>query len=188
MLLFILHMALEHQRHQLVLASVAPLLLAEPIGRAFGRQPRSQATTVPAGIALALVIAILAGVRVAQPFSRHDDAITPMSALAHVPPQLAAKPVFNAYNFGGYLIFKGVKPFIDGRADMYGDPFVRRYNQVNGGEQPALDQALKQYGIAWTITQPREGIVAALKAKPDWTQIYADKYAVVMARKDALPH
>ncbi|THD75345.1 MAG: hypothetical protein E7812_17505 [Phenylobacterium sp.] len=187
LLLFILHMALQHQRHELVLAAVAPLLLAEPIGRAFNRQPKSQVMTVQARVLLAAVVAVLVVVRLVVPFARQDDAITPITALAHVPPSLAAKPVFNAYNFGGYLIFKGVKTFIDGRADMYGDAYVKRYGQINAGEQPALDQALKQYGFAWTITQPKEGIVAALRAKPGWKQIYADKYAVVMARTDALP-
>jgi hypothetical protein len=187
LLLFILHMTLQHQRHELVLASIAPLLLAEPIGRAFGRGPRDLAMSLPGRVLLGVVIAGFAIARIAIPFDRHDDAITPASALAHVPASLKARPVFNAYNFGGYLIFKGVKPFIDGRADMYGDPWVKRYATVNGGEQPAVDQALKQYGIAWSITQPKEGIVAALKAKPGWKQIYGDKYAVVMARTDALP-
>jgi hypothetical protein len=187
LLLFIFHMALQHQRHQLVLAVAAPLILAEPVARAVGRRARTQRLTRAGAVALALVVAGFAAARILTPFSRGDDAITPASALAHVPAELAAKPVFNAYNFGGYLIFKGVRPFIDGRADMYGDAFVKRYGQINAGRQPALDQALKQYDIAWSITQPREGIVAALKAKPGWKEIYRDKYAVVMARIDALP-
>jgi hypothetical protein len=187
LLLFIFHMALQHQRHQLVLAVAAPLILAEPVARAVGRRARTQRLTRAGAVALALVVAGFAAARILTPFSRGDDAITPASALAHVPAELAAKPVFNAYNFGGYLIFKGVRPFIDGRADMYGDAFVKRYGQINAGRQPALDQALKQYDIAWSITQPREGIVAALKAKPGWKEIYRDKYAVVMARTDALP-
>lgn len=188
MLLFIFHMALQHQRHQLVLAIAAPLILAEPVARAFGRAvARSRPLTGHALAALAMVVVAFTAARILTPFSRGDGPITPASALAHVPPELQAKPVFNAYNFGGYLIFKGVKPFIDGRADMYGDAWVKRYGQVNGGQQPALDQALKRYNIAWTITQPKEGIVAALRAKPGWEQIYGDKYAVVMARTDALP-
>jgi hypothetical protein len=42
--------------------------------------------------------------------------------LAAVPPELRAKPVLNDYGFGGYLIWSGVRPFIDGRADTYGGP------------------------------------------------------------------
>src|SRR5881227_1627769 len=102
---------------------------------------------------------------------------------------MSARPSMNGftpYNFGGYLIFKGVKPFIDGSADMYGDAFVKRYTAINGGDPAAVDAALKQYGIAWTITQPHEGIVAVLEKRPGWKRIYADKYAVVLARTDAL--
>jgi hypothetical protein len=182
LLLFIFHMALQHQRHQLVLAAIAPLLLAEPIGRAFGRAaPRDAPMTREAKLFLTVLLAALAISRMLVPPTRGDDAITPVSALAHVPAGLAAQPVFNAYNFGGYLIFKGVKPFIDGRADMYGDAFVKRYSQVNTGDPAAVEAALKQYGIAWTITQPHEGIVAVLEKRP-----YADKYAVVLARTDAV--
>jgi hypothetical protein len=187
LLLFILHMTLQHQRHELVLAAIAPLLLAEPIGRAFNRTPRPARMTPRARAILAVAVAGIAVTRLAIPFARHDDAITPMTALARLPASLKAQPVFNAYNFGGYLIFSGVKPFIDGRADMYGDAYVKRYAQINNGEQPALDQALKDYKFTWSITQPREGIVAALKAKPGWKEIYRDKYAVVVARTDALP-
>ncbi|MDB5442493.1 MAG: hypothetical protein JWP73_869 [Phenylobacterium sp.] len=187
LVLFIFHMALQHQRHQLVVAILVPLLLAEPIGRAFGRTAQAQPMTLPARILLAVFVVGMAASRLVVPLARGDDAITPASALAHVPPALAAQPVFNAYNFGGYLIFKGVKPFIDGRADMYGDAFVKRYTLINNGDPAALDAALKQYGIAWTITQPKEGVVKALEGRPGWKRIYADKYAVVMARTDALP-
>jgi hypothetical protein len=186
LVLFIFHMALQHQRHQLVVAILIPLLLAEPIGRAFGRTPRRAPMTGPGKVFLAVFVAGLAISRLVVPVSRGDDAITPVSALAHVPPALAAQPVFNAYNFGGYLIFKGVRPFIDGRADMYGDAFVKRYAAINGGDAAAVDAALKQYGIAWTITQPHEGVVAALEKRPGWKRLYADKYAVVLARTDAL--
>jgi len=187
LLLFILHMALQHQRHQLVIAVIAPLLLAQPVGRAFGRaSAEDKPVTVAGKVFLAGFVIAMAVARLADPATRGNDAITPVAALAHVPPTLAAKPVFNAYNFGGYLIFKGVKPFIDGRADMYGDAFVKRYTQANAGEEPALDQVLKQYDIAWVITQPREGVVAALEKRPNWKRIYADKYAVVLARTDAL--
>lgn len=187
LLLFIFHMALQHQRHQLVVAVIVPLLLAEPIGRAFGRAARRGGMALQARVALGVLIVGLAGYRLANPVVRGDDAISPVSALAHVPPALAAKPVFNAYNFGGFLISRGVKPYIDGRADMYGDDFVKRYAAINRGEPAAVDAALKQYDVAWIITQPREGVIKEVEKRAGWTRIYADKYAVVLARKDALP-
>jgi hypothetical protein len=187
LLLLIFHMALQHQRVQLVVAVIVPLLLAEPIGRAFGRTAQAQPMTLPAKILLAVCVIGMAASRLLVPVARGDDGITPVTALAHVPPQLAARPVFNAYNFGGYLIFKGVKPFIDGRADMYGDAFVKRYTLINNGDPAAVEAALKQYGVVWTITQPKEGVVKVLEGRPGWKRIYTDKYAVVMARTDALP-
>ncbi|MFC3069769.1 hypothetical protein [Phenylobacterium soli] len=187
LMLFIFHMALQHQRHQLVVAVIMPLLLAEPIGRAFNRQPGSVAMTRAGSIMLAVLALGFAGWRIADPAVRKDDGITPVSALAHVPPELAARPVFNAYNFGGYLIFKGVKVFIDGRADMYGDAYVKRYSQANKGDAATIDKLFKQYDIAWVITQPKEGVVEVVSKRPGWKKIYGDKYAVVLAREDALP-
>jgi hypothetical protein len=70
---------------------------------------------------------------------------------------------------------------------MYGDAFVKRYSSINSGDPAAVDAALKQYGIAWIMTPPREGIIKLVESRPGWTRIYADKYAVVLARKDALP-
>ena len=71
----------------------------------------------------------------------------PVTAVAHVPPQLMSQPVFNEYAFGGYLIFKGVKPYVDGRADMYGDAFVQEYLAIAGGAQPDVDKAFKRWNI-----------------------------------------
>jgi hypothetical protein len=186
LLVFILHMAFQHQRHQLVLAIVAALILARPIAQAFGRTEGAIGMIFPARVLLVVVAVAAPIVRLAIPVNRGDADITPASALAHVPAKLAAQPVFNAYNFGGYLIFKGVKVFVDGRADMYGDAYMKRYAAINGGDPAAVDAALKQYKIAWVITQPREGIVKYVQAKPGWKRIYGDKYAVVLAREDAL--
>jgi len=186
LLVFMLHMALQHQRHQLVLAVVAALILARPIAQAFGRTESAARMIFPAQVLVAVVALAAPIVRLAIPVTRGDAAITPASALAHVPAKLAAQPMFNAYNFGGYLIFKGVKVFIDGRADMYGDAFVKRYAAINNGDPAAVDAAIKQYKIAWVITQPREGIIKYLQGKPGWKRIYGDKYAVVLAREDAL--
>ena len=185
----LVHMSLQHVRQEALLGAIVPLIVAEPLCRALGATaPKPASWRLPAAqTALGgALLALAVGARLLVPEVRVDGPTAPISALAQVQPALRRTPVLNAYDFGGYLIFEGVRPYVDGRADMYGDAFVKRYTAVNNGEQPALDQALKQYGIAWTITQPHEGIVAALKARPDWTQIYRDKYAVVMARKDAL--
>jgi hypothetical protein len=187
LVLFILHMALQHQRHMLVLALIAPLFLAEPIGRSFGRTaPRRLGPPQAAAILFAVGVLVMTGVRATNPVVRGDAVTTPQTALSHVPAALQAKPVLNTYSFGGYLIFRGIKPFIDGRADMYGDDFFSRDIKLMHGDQAEFDKTVKQYGLAWTVLQPREPLAKQMDGKPGWRRIYSDKWAVVHARVDAL--
>jgi len=85
-------------------------------------------------------------------------------------------PVFNDYEFGGYLIFSGIAPFVDGRTDVYGDAFLKRAATPN--ELPAL---LEQYAVAWTLLDPSDARTALLDHLPGWRQVYGDDIAVVHA-------
>jgi len=120
------------------------------------------------------------------PATRDDGPNTPVAALAHLPRGLAARPGLNSYGFGGWLIFTGHRVFIDGRADMYGDAFVRRYLAIWGGQPGALDGALAQYGVDWTLLEPGEPLAKAMDGRPGWRRIYADRYAVLHVREAAL--
>ena len=142
-----------------------------------------------AWIAAAAMGLALIGGRAAMAVERGDEANMPVTALAHVPAWLRARPVLNEYGFGGYLIFEGVRPFIDGRTDMYGDAFMARYARIVSPDPAALDAAIRQYHIAWTILPPDNPVVAELDHKPGWRRLYADRYAVVhVAQADAASH
>jgi hypothetical protein len=199
LLLGLVHMALQHIRQEAVLAALAPLLLAEPFGRALrpdrvgtridlpaGWRPGWRVPSVPVAAALVLLALGVAGVRLVKPLVRHDNGNVPVSAFAHVPPPLMTQHVFNEYAFGGYLIFKGVKPYIDGRADMYGDAFVQQYLAIAGGVEPDVDTAFKRWNITWVIISPRDGLVSLLDRKSGWRRLYSDPFAVLFARDDAL--
>jgi hypothetical protein len=193
------HMALQHVRQQAVLAALAPLLLAEPFGRALqpardgprlaripGFTPPWRVPSVAVASMIAVVALGVAAVRLAAPLVRRDNPNVPVTAFAHVPPQLLGQPVLNEYAFGGYLIFKGVKPYVDGRADMYGDAWVQEYLALVGGQQPDVDRAFKRWDIRWTILAPKDALVRQLDARPGWKRVYSDPFAVVQAREDAL--
>ena len=201
LLIVLVHMSLQHVRQQAVLAALAPLILAEPFGRALKPAREGPRIAVPAGwkptwrvpsVTVATVLGLAAlgviGARLANPLVRRDNVNVPVSAVAHVPPELLSQPVINEYAFGGYLIFKGVKPYIDGRADMYGDAFVAEYLAIVSGAEPDADNAIKRWNIKWTILAPRDGLVAKLDHTPGWTRVYSDVFAVVQARTDALKH
>jgi hypothetical protein len=182
LLVGLIHMSLQHARHEMLLAILAPMLLAKPIAEGLGlaagapKAPRAWWLG-----ALAVAVAVT-GARLALPTPRGDSASAPQSALAAVPADLRAQPVLNAYAFGGYLLFSGLRPFIDGRADMFGDGFMALYGRLQDGDPEALAETLKRYQIAWTIFSPSQKIVAELDHEPGWRRLYADRLAVVHVR------
>jgi hypothetical protein len=191
LLLLLLHMTLQHTRHQIVLAAVGALLLAEPLGAALAgapvREGRGEQRAARRWVlGCALVAVILSGVRLAVPIVRRDGPTAPVTALQHVPAKLAAQPVFNDYGFGGYLIWKGVRPFIDGRSDMYGDAFTQAYFKAERPDPAALDALLSRWRITWTILAADDPVVGVMDHKPGWRRLYADRHAVVHVVDGAL--
>jgi hypothetical protein len=94
--------------------------------------------------------------------------------------------VLNEYGFGGTLIFHGIRPFIDGRADMYGDDFLRSYLdavQLRAKGSPApFFRLLEQHRIQWTLLKPRNPALAVLAMSGDWERVYGDEWAVIYKR------
>jgi hypothetical protein len=189
LLLGFLHLALRHERHQMVFVTVAALLLAAPLAQAFrgrGLAKDQAATRAPArrwwGVALAGALVLAAALRLSWPVERRDPA-TPAEALDAVPASLRSTPVFNAYDFGGYLIYLGVRPYIDGRADLYGDKFVLEHNALLQAPNEEVQRHLDKYAVQWTILQPQSPMVATLDSLPGWRRLWADNTAVVHVRR-----
>ena len=188
LLIALVAMALQHSRHQVLLGILAPMLLARPIAAAIGMGSAGEEGRRIARIALTATVAAalaIGGARLIAPIERTDGASAPISALRAVPPELRAKPVLNDYAFGGYLIFEHVRPFIDGRAELYGDAMMSLYGRLQAGDEADVESALKRYGIAWTIFAPDSRMVAILDRKPGWRRLYADASAVVHVRDGA---
>jgi hypothetical protein len=176
-------MATLHQRHQIVAAAIIPLLVAEPFGRALGNVGASNGGWIRiAGAAAAIGIAALASARLVLPFEHGDSATAPMTALREVPARLRALPVLNDYSFGGYLIYAGVRPFIDSRAELYGAAALKRYAALIAPDASTLDATLARYDVRWSILSPGSPIVPELDGRPGWHRIFADRYAIVHVR------
>ncbi|BCF98023.1 hypothetical protein PPGU19_025920 [Paraburkholderia sp. PGU19] len=170
----------------MVAGVVGAVVLAEPLARAFhGKDKpvaplrRRAAQWVFGAIACVLVVT---AIRVMHPIVRTDSPVSPITALEHVPKELLTEPVFNSYEFGGYLIFKRVKPFIDGRADLYGDDFVSAYLAASAPDRTAFERLVTKYQIRWTILHAGSAVADMIDALPDWRRIYADDQAVVYVR------
>jgi hypothetical protein len=188
MLLGLIHMALQHSRHQMIAGVAGAVLLAEPLGRALrgGNRPapvrRPVAQWILGGLACGL---IATGIRVAHPIVRTDGPVSPITALEHVPTEILSGPVFNSYEFGGYLIFRNIKPFIDGRADLYGDDFVSAYQAASAPDRTAFERLVTKYQVRWAIVHAGSAVVNMIDVLPDWRRIYADDQAAVYVREGA---
>ena len=185
-LMGLLHLTLHETRHQMVLAVAGVLILAEPLGRALAgdapalRLPRMSAAARTAALAvIGLAFAGASAARLAIPAHLTDGQTAPIAALAHVPVALRQQPVLNEYGMGGYLIFNHVRPFIDGRADMYGNEFVDGYVKAVKPDPARLKALFARYQVRWTILRTENPAVAAMDAMPGWKRLYADKSAVV---------
>jgi len=196
--LLLLHMALRHARYGELLGFLAPLLLAP----ALAPQLAVYATrfAVPAldrglaglakpagagGVAIAgIVLLAVSAIPLRSDIAPRSDAITPAEALAAVNARHIQGPVFNDYVFGGYLIFSGFEPFIDGRAELYGDAFIKRYLDAVSIVSGRLPQLLAQYEVTWTLLSPATPAARLLDNLPGWRRLYADDVAVVHVRED----
>jgi hypothetical protein len=190
-LLVALHITFEHARNQMVLVTLATILLAEPLGRAWaGDAERPRLALLPRlwaerrELAPLLAVGLLlflgtATYRLVTPFDRPDSYGVPITALRNLPSGLRDKPVFNEYSFGGLLAFEGIAAFIDGRSDMYGDAFTTDYFKIANGDAARWKAAEARWKFAWTILPPDTALVKILDREPGWRRAYSDKWAVI---------
>ncbi|WP_309662484.1 hypothetical protein, partial [Sphingomonas sp.] len=123
--------------------------------------------------------------RAALPIAPVENSANPRHLIAAVPEALRSQPVFNGYTFGGPLILAGIKPYIDGRADLYGDAFVTDYNEITQGDVARFNRAVERYGIRWTMLPPSNTrLVQALDTSPLWRRIYTDRIGIIHVRRD----
>jgi hypothetical protein len=176
----LVYLSIAHLRHQAVLGILAPLLLARPLGREQAER-KLPFRTIAAAFALAMLV--LAAFRLPMPFVRKDSESQPIAAIQRLPAQLRGQRVLNTYSFGGPLIMAGIQPYIDGRADMYGDDFKFEHQRIVDGDPQAFAGAARRWDIRWTILTPDEDLVGLLDGTPGWRRIYADRWAVVHVRQ-----
>ncbi len=194
---------LRYIRGLLMFFFVVPIVLARPAGAsAWFLAPQLLRTKSGEGeessdpilaflqkrsIAMVAAFGVLATVVTVSTWWR-DDIIppkenTPEAALNFVRSKNITGNVFNDYQFGGYLIWSGVPTFIDGRAELFGDDFVRQYAEtVMVADLKKALTVLDDYKVNWVILTPTEPLSKAITTGP-WDEIYSDKYAVVFVRR-----
>lgn len=176
----LLGLALLQVRHQAMFAIVAAVIL--PAGFAQNR-PAVQRVAPRLAWTLAISAAALVILRFLMPLYAPDNPANPWKLIATVPPELRSQPVLNGYSMGGPLILSGIKPYVDGRSDMYGDELVLGFWRMSRGDRAAFDDAVNRWNIRWAIVpNDSKGMIRLLDTTPGWRRIRHDPVGSVYAR------
>jgi hypothetical protein len=166
-------------------------ILSRSLGCRLGRE-RSSIHQRPAGVAvlngvLVLAVAGFVSLHLAQLIRRQPQAEAahyPVGAVAYLAAHPLAGPIFNHYDWGGYLIFKlypVTRVFIDGRADLYGDHLMEQraasYYLMDDWQQP-----LSEWKIRTVIVPADAPLATGLRSAPGWMVSYEDSKSVILSR------
>ena len=104
--------------------------------------------------------------------------------------------LYNEYNYGSYLLFKGIPVFIDSRADLYAPEFNGQKNE--SGEYEGNDifsdfmgintlskdyeDKFKEYKITHVITYENSKLSSLLDKDTNYSLLYSDEYFKIYER------
>lgn len=193
-IVFTLHVYLAHLRFVYLPFLLIPLVIAAEIARQY---PALSATTWLAEkrdelekvfasrfYTICGAMAVLAVGVVSVLGSTYRVAPSPTTAasgaLAFARDHHLSGNVLNSYNFGGTLIFHGIKTYIDGRTDqLFLNGFTKTDEATGHSDgKPLLENQLKKYTIGWALLTADDTRIPFF-AELGWKRAYADEYAVI---------
>jgi hypothetical protein len=137
--------------------------------------------------ALLMAAAIVAMVRyfpTREALQRALSERVPVRAVEYLRQHPVPGPMFNNYNFGGYLVWANQRVFVDGRADPYErGGALADYFHITRLESGAL-AVLRNYGIQSCLLERNEPLVTLLSAVPEWQPVYADDVSILFVRRN----
>ncbi len=97
---------------------------------------------------------------------------------------------YNEYNYGSYMLFRGIPVFIDSRADLYAPEFSGKSDDIfmdfieTSGIAKFYEDIFKKYDITHVITyeNSKMNMIIEKTKDPNYKQLYKDDYFVVYER------
>ncbi len=97
---------------------------------------------------------------------------------------------YNEYNYGSYLIYRGIPVFIDSRADLYAPEFSGKKDDIfmdfinTSSIGTFYEDTFKKYDITHVITykNSKVNMIITETKDPNYKKLYDDKYFVVYER------
>ena len=185
--------ALTASRNEILIGFVAPILIVTYLPERKRRLPAA----VPWAAMGAMVVALGWGIAVGSFFQlRVNPWKWPAGAADFLLAHRIAQPLFNTYEYGGYLMWRlwpQERVFIDGRAlseSVFMDYARILYNHDATGGKSA-EELLRQYGVGAIVMNGFEYVsgnlylLAPALADPRqtaWKLVYSDAQAVVFMR------
>jgi hypothetical protein len=185
LVLGLLHMALSHVRNVEIFALLLPIVVLAPVASQLALRPAWPARpAVPPGVMAALIVLLggwswlLAANTNFVPPESQSPAAAVDALKAHHP-----KRVLNDLPFGGYLIWRQIPVFVDGRAELYGEAFdVAFYRAMQLKDVNELLGMLRKWDIDAVLLTPHTPAVGLLDRIEGWRRVYADQNAVLHVR------
>ena len=105
--------------------------------------------------------------------------------------------LFNEYNYGSYLLYRGIPVFIDSRADLYTPEFNGTKNEKGKYEGRDIftdyinisnisvyyDNKFEEYDITHVILKKNSKLNMLISRDDKYTEIYSDDYFVIYERE-----
>ena len=95
--------------------------------------------------------------------------------------------LFNDYNYGSYLLYRGIPVFIDSRADLYSPEFNEGCNIFSdylsiSGIGSYYEDGFDKYGITHVMSYENSKLAMLLSKDENYDKIYEDDYFVIFER------
>jgi hypothetical protein len=94
---------------------------------------------------------------------------------------LAETRIYNHYEWGGYLIWRRIPVFIDGRTELYGDDFFLSYLKAFEARQD-WHEPLDDYEVETVIMPENSALATVLTVSEAWEEVYGDEQARIFRR------
>ncbi len=137
-----------------------------------------------------VLLVLAAGIRVLSLASGQPEAeraYFPVDAVNFMKESQLSGPIFNRYDWGGYLIlhlYPRERVFIDGRSDLYGltqDVVVHEYlTAYTGGAD--WRAPLERYGIRLVLVEPDAPLATRLRQEGEWKQMFKDDQSIILVK------
>ena len=186
LVLGLLHMALSHGRNLEIFALLLPIVVLTPVSQQLGLQPdRPGRVTFVSAAVLAAALAISTWTAATHGTYSPPRNQSPAAAVEAVKAHHLRR-VFNDRAFGGYLIWRQMPVFIDGRAELYGEKFTMAYyDALERNDIGRFLGLLEEYNIDGLLLRPGTPTVGLIDHLGVWRRVYADDVSVLYVRGGA---